>query len=504
MEYGRLTKLSMLLYATLVASGLPADDPLRLSSEFIVLANPNRVPAHVALEFPLPKIARKRTSSFTIAPLTRHTVSVTADPTLKDYQGCLKVLSDVPIAAERMTYVDVEGIARGGIMECLGARVPSRTWYFAEGFTADTHHVWLVLTNPLDVAADVTIDYLLPGSQNLVSRHSLEPRGRTVVHVNDIAGLEATELGAVISADSPILAERVLLFRSGRLENTDLAPAGAGNKIEKRKVGRTNLPGRSQPDFITGLHSTMGATSPSLTWYFPDGRASESFKTFIMLLNPSQAEARVSITVLPDGDRYASMASLRLAPRSRAHWKLREAFPGIDGAIVLESDVPIVAERAMYWDAAGHSQRGGTILLGAPAPATDWILTEGFLGKENDLSLILSNPFSGSVQVMVEYLTPQGLRGSFRYPIDPRRRVAIPVRQIPGLDGSEFSIKISADSPIIPERMTWLEAGGVPAATGYTSSGVSSLSEVWYLPQSLAKEAPSVRPAGVKRTTSEF
>ncbi len=73
-------------------------------------------------------------------------------------------------------------------------------------------------------------------------------------------------------------------------------------------------------------------------------------------------------------------------------------------ATVIESDVPIVAERAMYF---GDSPLwlGGHGSAGVPEPAYRWFFAEGATGPLFDTFILLANPHPVPVTVHVTYIT---------------------------------------------------------------------------------------------------
>lgn len=130
---------------------------------------------------------------------------------------------------------------------------PSRTWYFAEGATG-AFNEYLLLANPTRDLANVQIEYLRPAGAPILQEVRVNGLSRLTVPVNEVPGLAATEVSAVVTSSIPIVAERATYVSfSDRL--FDAGTAG------------------------------LGATSLSSTWHFAEG-ATGFFNTFLLLANP--------------------------------------------------------------------------------------------------------------------------------------------------------------------------------------------------------------------------
>ena len=69
-----------------------------------------------------------------------------------------------------------------------------------------------------------------------------------------------------------------------------------------------------------------------------------------------------------------------------------KSVPGMEKAefsTVVESDVPVVVDRTMTWDATGYGSHAETAIA---APATTWYLAEGATHSGFDLFYLLQNP----------------------------------------------------------------------------------------------------------------
>ena len=80
-------------------------------------------------------------------------------------------------------------------------------------------------------------------------------------------------------------------------------------------------------------------------------------------------------------------------------------------AITITSDVPIVAERSMYWGGKASPWGEGHTSPGLTAPALIWDLAEGRTGGAHEFFtyILLSNPQTTAADVTVTYLREAGV-----------------------------------------------------------------------------------------------
>src|SRR4029453_10511876 len=89
----------------------------------------------------------------------------------------------------------------------------------------------------------------------------------------------------------------------------------------------------------------------STSWLHAEGATGSFFTTFILLANPNDVPATVTTTYFPAGGAPLSVPRV-LAPRTRATINVALEHPSLVNAAVatqVQSDVPIVSERSMYW-----------------------------------------------------------------------------------------------------------------------------------------------------------
>jgi len=117
-------------------------------------------------------------------------------------------------------------------------------------------------------------------------------------------------------------------------------------------------------------HNSFGVTALGTKWGLAEGRIGAvdnvtNAQTYILLANPGNAEAHVTITFLREHGAATVTKTFDVAPTSR--FTVRVSSDGDVPELtneqfgaVISSDQPIAVERALYWDANGQIWAAGT------------------------------------------------------------------------------------------------------------------------------------------------
>jgi len=198
------------------------------------------------------------------------------------------------------------------------------TWFLAEGFTDAGFNTFILLQNPNPDPATFTVTYMLDDGSNLTRSHTVAANSRYTIAAHDPAEVGPDQAFATrLDSDTPIIVERAMYW------------AGGG-------------------------HNTIGLTGSNTTWFLAEGFTGTGFNTFILLQNPNPDPANVTVTyMLDDGSNLTR--SHTVAANSRytiAAHDAAEVGPDQAFATRLDSDQPIIVERAMYWTDGGHNTIG--------------------------------------------------------------------------------------------------------------------------------------------------
>lgn len=210
---------------------------------------------------------------------------------------------------------------------------PVSTWYLAEGFTGAGFGTFILIQNPNETTANVTLTYMLQGTDGpiepIVRSVEVLPNSRYTVVAHDDGQVGVNQAFSTrLDADQPIFVERAMYW-----------PNGEGS---------------------TGGHVTIGVTSSQNTWYLAEGYTDAGFETFILIQNPNGIDANVTLTyMLQEGDPVETDV---VVPANSRYTVLAHADDQVGTGKAfstrLVSDQPIIVERAMYFNNGGHNTNG--------------------------------------------------------------------------------------------------------------------------------------------------
>jgi peptidoglycan/xylan/chitin deacetylase (PgdA/CDA1 family) len=304
----------------------------------------------------------------------------------------------------------------------------SPTWYFAEGSVGGSFQEYLTLFNPGASTATVTVTYLFTSQSPKTFTHTVSPASRATINVNTELGIPPTakqqSISVMLSSTVPIVAERPLYFTyNGIASGTDV-------------IGATNA------------NSTI--------YYFAEGSSSTGYWTFVSILNPSKTNtAHVRIRYYGNGGLLGfqdlSIGAMKRGTGSPASVGIHQQV-----AIMLTSDIGIVAERPLYFSAnipaAGGATTGAASVVGTTGPGSDWLFAEGYTGTNFQEYLTLANFTYASASAKVKLLYTNGTS----------QTVSV---TIPSLSFLNFDVNYASAHPLPGSKPTTSVAAEVTAST---------------------------------------
>jgi murein DD-endopeptidase MepM/ murein hydrolase activator NlpD len=336
-------------------------------------------------------------------------------------------------------------------------KAPATTWYLAEGATGWRFSLFYLLQNPTSNEAQVQVSYLRGANEPVLMRtYRVGPRQRRTIFVDDeqfpegsgITPLAATDVSAIVTSinDVPIVVERSMYM------SPDGQPFGAG-------------------------HAGAGVTAPSTDWFFAEGATGDFFDEFILVANPGNDMTTVTVTYSPEG-RASLERPYDVAPHSRRTIWVDED-PDLNGTAVsarLHANVPIVAERAMWWPGSGESWREAHVSAGAVSAGPRWAVAD----------LEVGGPFNADSYVLVYNggtLTVYFDDGSTAVTCGTAGpgRVTFRINDCPGVAGKRFvSAVVEGTAQTVVERAVYFSttstfaAGGAALATQLPATATST------------------------------
>ena len=264
---------------------------------------------------------------YSVPSSSRYTVDVNKEVG-PDQDISMKVVSEgAAVVAERPMYFNYGGAWTGGHIT-MGAQRLASQWYFAEGATRSGFDEYLCIANPGKDDATAKVTYYCAGQAPVTKEYNIKRESRFTVKVNDEVGPDK-DVSISVNTDKPTVAERPMYF-----------------------------------DYQgwTGGHDVIGSNVVCEGWLFAEGTNQAGFHEWLCLLNSNDAATQVRVSyVLGTGDVVNKTYTVDAATRYTVFVN-GEVPPGNDISIIVDSDLPVLAERPMYFDFQGWT--GGHDVIG--------------------------------------------------------------------------------------------------------------------------------------------
>ncbi|MDD3719077.1 MAG: hypothetical protein PHP28_10510 [Actinomycetota bacterium] len=411
--------------------------------EYLALGNPNAEDATARVTYMLPDGA-KDPVEYTIPANSRNTIDVNSElETRWDYVGdvSLKVESEDEIIAERPMYFDYMDKWKGG-HDAVGATAPASEWYFAEGYTGYGFEMWVCVLNPSDAPADLTFRFQTQEEDEeiVVGGGTVPANSRRTFLANDLLGGMSYQTSLKLESTAPVVAERPMYF---------------------------SYQGYGEPKNWQGGHCVMGVTSLEMQYYFAEGTTRSNFEEWVTLQNPNDFDIVVDAVYQlgPDqGDPVEE--SYDVPARSRyTVFVPNTTDVGKDVSVFLSSEHEFLAERPMYfaYSYVDLSARGGHCVIGAPSPAFEWFLAEGYTGAGFNQWICMQNVENEDATVEIYYYTQEAGALEVRtVPVPANTRSTILVNDHAGPNYQlSTRILVTDGPPIVVERPMYFLFNGV-------------------------------------------
>ncbi len=233
--------------------------------------------------------------------------------------------------------------------------------------------------------------------------------------------------------------------------------------------------------------SNARSAPANTTWYFAEGSVGNTFAEYITLLNPSANQsANVSITYLFENKpavtvQHSVPASSRYTVSANADLNIQPYAAQLAISAIVQSNIPVVAERPMYFS---HGVASGTDAVGATnATHTTFYFAESDTRQNATQNyhtyITMLNPSTTqSAHVVITYYSQGRVAGTENVTVGPLQRgtgtpAALGLYQ-------QLAVKVTSDLGIVVERPMYAidnipNAGGAvtgaAAAVGATSTG---------------------------------
>ncbi len=407
--------------------------------EYILLANPGgeAVSAQVKMRT---AAGEEKQVDVELPAMTRRTVH--ADEYFSNHEISAEVTASGGIVAERAMYFDYLGEFDGGSCE-HGAPEAAAEWHLAEGYTAQAFDTWILIYNPGGEEAHAAVDLMREDGHSGRVEMSVPARSRATLYVDGVPDFSACSFCSRVSSDRPVVVERAMYFDS-----------------EGRKGG----------------HAALGSPALSRSWLFGEGYTAEAFDTWLLVGNPHDEAARVTFNLYVPGGSGGKTLQVEVAPHSRYTLHVDEHLPAAEVAALVESDRPVMAERAMYFDY--HGKPGGSCSAGAPEAGDRWYLAEGYTAGGFDTWVLVGNPYGEAARVKFSFLTQAGLAREVYCSVPARSRFTLCVDDYFPAEEVSVIVEETGGKGIVVERAMYFDYYG--RRGGHAALGVTGTSPTWH------------------------
>lgn len=385
--------------------------------EYVLMMNPNPDDANVTADFMKPD-GSVVSAGCQVPPFSRFTIHVNKIAGLESAEVSTRLRSDRPITAERAMYFHDLFNGKDGGTCSAGVTGPRKAWYLAEGYTGGDFDEFVLVQNPGEADGTVGMDFMRDDGRSFHREWPIKAHSRLSVHVDDIPEVAGCDVSTMITCDQPIVAERAQYF---------------------------NYDGKREGN------ASAAVEEPARQWYLAEGYTGGEFDQYVLIQNPGADPGRAEVTFMR-GNGENVTRSYELLPRSRFTIHVDE-IPGLESAEIstlVESDVDVIVERAMYFVSSGR--QGGADAPGVTEPDRIWYLAEGYTGGDYDTYVLVMNPNDEPTKVDISFLRPNGAQTGLTFNVPARSRHTVHVNAVPDMGDTEFASAVTGELPIVCER----------------------------------------------------
>jgi len=365
-----------------------------------------------------------------------------------DEEGLTAVGFGAPLSGGAIGAYEIAGGSTGA----LCSSKTSDTWYFPFGTSDLGYNEYILLYNPFPdeaVARIVFADNAGERAKPALDDIAVPAGSTTEVPINEFIGTQ------------PFVATRVEAVR--------------GRFVAWRVIFHKPENGPR------GVSMTLGAPEAAPTWFFPEGVVGSGAGESIGIINPTDEEAVVSVTLVT-GDRVIAapdLTEVKVARRTAEVIRL-DLIPRLStqelthaSAVVSSANgVEIAAERKISSEIG--TLEGISTETGSITTATDWLIPPPVPGPQTDTVSIL-NPTNKTATLSIALQTTEGTKR-------PKSLSAIKVgaglrKQVPiGAYGNTTVAIVKSNEPVVAERsgrsaVDIGDAFGVPVGGVMTPGG---------------------------------
>ena len=229
-------------------------------------------------------------------------------------------------------------------------------------------------------------------------------------------------------------------------------------------------------NLVRGGDSGPGIADASLRHYFAEGTTRQGYEEWVLAFNPGAKTADVSAHF------YSSQGELSkqyaIPPGERLSIFINAELPWQDDvSVVLESSIPLAAERMLYFN-HGAGDSGGSLSRSVSEASAIHYFPEGTTRSGFQEYLAVFNP-SGIIASRVEVELNAGEAGkrTSSFEVQPLSRATFCVSEL--AEGVDCSMIVRSTSPVVAERSEYFTYKDILTGS-HCGSGTSEANVRWF------------------------
>src|SRR5450759_2144690 len=341
-------------------------------SDYMSIQNPNSWPVTADIKY-MPSDSPYVTQAVSLPPMSQTAVNPADLLGQRDFSTVVHSRDGTSaIAVDRtMTWTGTGAPSPEG-HNSIGTNAPAKNWFLPEGSSNWGFETWVLVQNPGVTDAEVALTYMTQAGGSRKVFHSVAAHSRaTFSMASDIGQQDAS---VQVTSGVPVIAE-ISMYRYNKREG----------------------------------HESIGATTPSTDYYLAEGTTSFGFSTYLLVQNPEGVPATVTITYMtPSGPKVQSPFTMPAFSRQTILVNGVAGVSNTDLSSHVHANVPIVAERSMYWGQGTPLGEAGHDSIGITQPHSVFYLPDGQSSGGRETFTLVENPNPSSVAVEVSYLPAGG------------------------------------------------------------------------------------------------
>jgi hypothetical protein len=358
------------------------------------------------------------------------------------------------VAGQRIT-TDTQGGSGGGggggggdteIIDLSQSGAPNGSWFLAEGVaqpsTPNGFVTFYLIVNENPEPVNVRAYFSRDDGKTFSRTLTVAANARQTINLAEIGG--AGTFGAVFQSLTP----------------------GLDIFVERSIYWGPNLEGST---------AEVATRALAFEWNFGEG-SRDFFNNYFLLFNPTQVGGYAGFTFFLENGTQVKREVI-VGPQQRFTLDA-SSVPELAGQI--NTTVPMVAERAMYFGFGPNGFVGGTASIGAPGLSPLWLFAEGAAAPGFHTFYLLMNPNSFDITVNRSFYLEDGSRLDGTYTVPAGSRKTVYLNDEMGHIGGAAA-QFSSSSNFIAERSIYWGAAGWVEGTNVIGSPIVAAD--WHVPE---------------------